>query len=110
MIQSYRYRPGDLLAVRIGTDYAASDRYAEVAQDGGESLTLQDVTGRELTGSIVSARLMTDEERVEWENYGREGCAGCGELRDLVLGVQPGEHYCGACALALVVFAKSEAA
>lgn len=68
------YREGDLLHVRLGTDFGATDRYAECRYLDGHSdcLTLIDCTGRELTGNVVSARLMTDEERAEWSRYESE--------------------------------------
>jgi hypothetical protein len=72
MLNGYRFREGDLLHVRLGTDYAATDRYAVVSflDRPSDALTLVDCTGQELRGELVSARLMTDEERAEWEAYG----------------------------------------
>lgn len=68
------FSEGDLLHVRLGTDFGATDRYAECRYLDGhsDSLTLVDCTGRELTGNVVSARLMTDEERGEWSRYESE--------------------------------------
>jgi hypothetical protein len=63
------YRPGSLVVANIGTDYAATTRYAMVEQGSqhDESLCLVDCNGRELTGEIVSLRSMTEAEALCFE-------------------------------------------
>jgi hypothetical protein len=70
----HAFRDGDLVHVRLGTDFGATDRYAECRYADGHSdlLALIDVTGRELTGNVVSARLMTPDEVAEWFAFGKE--------------------------------------
>ena len=111
-LQGFRFSAGDLVVVNLGTDLAATTRYAIVEELDGHSdaLTIVDVTGRELNGSIVSARLMTDDEVAEWNNYpDGPNCTGCHRQRVLVVEADEG-GFCSDCAMALVVFAGSEAA
>jgi hypothetical protein len=72
--QLHAFREGDLLHVRLGTDFGATDRYAECRYLDGHSdaLTLVDCTGRALTGNVVSARLMTPDEVEQWFAFGKD--------------------------------------
>lgn len=82
------YHPGDLVVCNIGTDYAATTRYAmvEQASQHDESLCLVDCDGREILGNVVSVRLMSDSEVEEWSRYESEqaDCRAC----------SPGFPYC----------------
>jgi hypothetical protein len=69
----HAFPEGSLVVVNLSLDHGVTTRMAEVVplDSHSDAMTLQDVTGKELRGEIVSVRSMMPEEIEQWEMYSR---------------------------------------
>jgi hypothetical protein len=76
---------GLLIAAKFSLSHGVTDRIVEVTylDSHSDALAYLGVDGKEVPGSLVSWRHVTDEEQAEWDAYGTT-CADCGSpLSDL---------------------------